>query len=85
MTDETFIRARRIRDEIDDLDHVIAFIEQECGDGLYKLSFTPGNDKPNHTLQLYLFEEADNRRLMNRILAALKNERDLLKAEYDEL
>ena len=85
MTDKVFIRAKRIRDEIDELDHAIAFIEQECIEGLYKLPLVPFDDQTFHTIQIYLFEEADNLRLTNRILAALKNERDLLKAEYDEL
>ena len=85
MTNEAYIRASKIQTEISNLDKAIAFIEKMCMDGCSTLRLDPFGDFSWHRIDLFVFSSEDNKRIMNRILTALKDERDLLKTEYEEL
>lgn len=82
MTHEAYIRATKISSAIDKLDNAIEYLEE--GNSLNCIRFTRAMG-PELKMDLFLLSDEDIKRITKRLLTAFKDERDLLKAEYEEL
>lgn len=92
MTDKAFERAQKIKCTIAELNGAIEFLENNLDGQITSIRFNNTAfwpDKSPYCAMLLMseahFETEDNKRLVNHILTALKDERDILEIEYEEL
>ena len=92
MTDKAYERAQKIKRTITELNSAIEFLENNKDGQITSIRFNNTSFWPDGSqyCAMLLMSEAhfdieDNKRLTNRILTALKDERDILEVEYEEL